>query len=646
MSNSSAAEGRYNKQSVGDMTRTYETTLPALLLENAATWGRRTALREKEWGVWQPYTWSEYAAITAEFAAGLRHLGLGKGDIVICIGDNRPEWLWAELGIQALGGMSLGLYQDAPAEEIAYIFELAEAKLVVAEDQEQVDKMLELRTMLPELRYVVYHDPKGLSNYQDEGLLSFEKVREMGRAEAAEFPRWVAEVTPDTPCLIATTSGTTGKPKLAVLSHRNMLAMAHNLGAVDEKRPSDEFVSFLPLAWMGEQMMAVASSLLFGFTVNFPEEPDTVQENIREIGPHLIFSPPRVWENLAAKVQVKIMETTWLKRRLYNLFAPIGLRHADAVFSGKKPGVGLQLAYLLAQWGLYRALRDRLGFSRIRSASTGGAALGPDTFRFFHALGVNLKQIYGQTEIAGISCIHRDGAIDFDSVGEPIPETEIVISEEGEILSRSPAVFLGYYKNEKATQETIRDGWLLSGDAGFFNENNQLVVIDRLKDVMQLSDGTRFSPQFMENKLKFSPYIREAVVLGRDRGYIAAILCIDFEIAGRWAESKLLTYTTYQDLAAKDEVYGLIKAEVRGINASLPPETQIKRFALLFKELDADDGELTRTRKVRRNTVGERYGELIEALYSDRERIELTACIQYQDGRMLEMCGPIRLEDV
>lgn len=628
------------------MARPYDTTLPQLLLRNAAAHGRRTALREKEWGVWQPYSWQEYADITAEFAAGLRALGLGRGDIVILIGDNRPEWLWAELAIQALGGIALGLYQDAPVDEIAYIFELSEARLVVAEDQEQVDKMLDLRRTQPGLEYVVYHDPKGLAHSQEPGLLSFEAVREKGRPDAARFPKWVEQVSPDDPCLIATTSGTTGRPKLAVMSHRNMLAMAANLGQVDPKYPTDEFVSFLPLAWMGEQMMAVASALLFGFTVNFPEEPDTVQENIREIGPHLIFSPPRVWENMAAKVQVKIMETTRVKRLLYNFFAPIGIRHASAMFEGRKPGLWLSLAYLLAQWGLYRALRDRLGFSRVRSASTGGAALGPDTFKFFHALGVNLKQIYGQTEIAGISCIHRDGAISFDSVGQPIPETEIVISEEGEILSKSPAVFLGYYKNEKATAETVRDGWLLSGDAGYFNEQGQLVVIDRLKDVMHLNDGTRFSPQFMENKLKFSPYVREAVVLGGGRDSIAAILCIDYEIVGRWAESKMLTYTTYQDLAAKPEVYGLIRAEVAAINETLPQETRIRRFALLFKELDADDGELTRTRKVRRTTVGQRYAELIEGLYGDREEIELTACIQYQDGRVREMCGSMRIEQV
>ena len=627
------------------MNTTYETTLPKLLLDNAARFGARTALREKEWGVWQPYSWADYARVTAEFAGGLKSLGLGRGDILILIGDNRPEWLWAELAIQSLGGLALGLYQDAPADEIRYIFELSQARIVVAEDQEQVDKMLEIREAAPSLEYIVYHDPRGLSGYKEPGLLFFEDVRRAGQETAAEFPAWVDALDPGDPCLVATTSGTTGRSKLAVLSHRNMLAMASNLGGVDERKPTDEFVSFLPLAWMGEQMMAVATGLLYGLTVNFPEEPDTVQENIREIGPHLIFSPPRVWESMAARVQVKIMESTRLKRFLFHRLLPIGVRYVKTRFEGRQPGPLLTFAYRLANFLLFRALRDRLGFTHIRSASTGGAALGPDTFRFFHALGVNLKQIYGQTEIAGISCIHRDGAIDFDSVGEPIPETEIRISEEGEILSRSPAVFLGYYRDEEATSAALKDGWLLSGDAGYFNERGQLVVIDRLKDVMHLRDGTRFSPQFMENKLKFSPFVKEAVVLGQDRDWLAAIVCIDGEIVGRWAESRLLTYTTYQDLSAKDEVYALIRTELGEINKSLPENTRIRRFALLFKELDPDDGELTRTRKVRRDTVGERYGDLIEALYSEVREVALSACIQYQDGRTRDMCGLIRIED-
>ncbi len=628
------------------MTQPYTTTLPRLLLDNSRTRPRRTALREKHFGVWQPFTYETYAAITAEFAAGLKTLGLDRGDIIVIIGDNRPEWLWAQLAIQGLGGASLGLYQDSPAEEIGYVFELSKAKLVVAEDQEQVDKILSIRDNLPDLRYIVYHDSKGLTAYDAPGLKSFDEIRALGRDQAQNFASWVEAVSPEDTALIATTSGSTGRPKLAMLSHKNLLSMAWNLGLSDPKRETDEFVSFLPLAWMGEQMMAVSSALLFGFCVNFPEEPDTIQENIREIGPHLIFSPPRVWENMAAKVRVRIMETTRFKRLLFNLFMPIGMNYASTVLRGERPSLGLRAANRLADWGLFRALRDRLGFTRVRSASTGGAPLGPDTFTFFHAMGVNLKQIYGQTEIAGISCIHKDGAVSFETVGEPIAETEIRISEGGEILSKSPAVFQGYLGNEAATAETITDGWLHSGDAGYFTDKGQLVIIDRLSDVMTTATGARFSPQFIENKIKFSTYVQEAVVLGHGRDFIAAIVCLDGDIAGRWAEAKGLTYTTYQDLAAKAELYDLIAAEIRGINPALQAGTEIRRFALLFKELDADDGELTRTRKIRRKIISERYADLIHALYDGTTDTELRIAITYQDGSRREMTGPIHIRDI
>jgi len=634
------------------MGKPYKTTLPRLLVKQAEERADKPALREKEWGVWQSVSWRDNLKVAAEFACGLDKLGLGKGDIVILIGDNRPEWIWAELAIQALGGIALGLYQDSPADEIEYIFALSECRLVVAEDQEQVDKILSFRDNLPHLNNIVYHDPKGLLAYEEDvdGLVYFKAVRRMGREKHSDpvgrYKAWARETRPHDPTLITTTSGTTGQPKLAMLSHVNLLSMAHNLGLADPKYATDEFVSFLPLAWIGEQMMAVASALLFGFCVNFPEGPDTASSDSREIGPHFIFSPPRVYESIAAKVQGDIMETSPLKRFLYNWFLPIGYEYADAIFAGRTPGAWLRLKYFIAEQGLFRALRDRLGFTRMRSATTGGAALGPDIFRFFHALGVKLKQIYGQTEIAGISCVHREGEIDFTSVGAPIPETEVRITEEGEIVSKSPAVFLGYYKNEQATAETVVDGWLLSGDAGYFDDNGRLVVIDRLKDVMHLNDGTKFSPQFLENKIKFSPYLRESVVLGGNRDFVTAILCIDMSIVGHWAETRMITYTTYQDLAAKDEVYGLIKKEVARTNETLPPETRIRRFCLLYKELDADDGELTRTRKVRRKIISDRYGRLIEALYGSERELNLETEITYQDGRVREMSGQIRIEDM
>jgi long-chain acyl-CoA synthetase len=510
---------------------------------------------------------------------------------------------------------------------------------VVAEDQEQVDKILEMLEKLPKVRHVVYTDPRGLRAYRHPKLLSVEEVQEKGRALAAERPGlWeenVARGSADDLAIIGYTSGTTGFPKGAMLTFKNLLSMAMNLHEVDPKSPDDEFVSFLPLAWIGEQMMSLSSALAVGFTVNFPEEPETVTENIREIGPHVMFAPPRVWESLNSTVQVKIMDTTPFKRFMYELCLPVGRKVADLRFERRPVPLGWKVLYRLAHWGLFRALKDRLGFTNIRSASTGGAALGPDVFRFFHAIGVPLKQIYGQTEIAGISCIHRDDDIQFHTVGTPIPETEVRISEAGEILSRSPSVFQGYYKNEEATAQVVVDGWLHSGDAGYLAEGGHLVVIDRLKDVMRLADGTQYSPQFIENRLKFSPHVKEAVVVGgRERPYLTAMICIDMGVVGKWAEKNRLSYTTYTDLSAKPEVYDLVQKEVDEVNRTLPAAARIRKFVLLYKELDADDEELTRTRKVRRVFVEERYKEVIAALYGDAPEVAIDTTIKFQDGKV------------
>ncbi|MBN2233369.1 MAG: long-chain fatty acid--CoA ligase [Deltaproteobacteria bacterium] len=612
-------------------------TLPHLLIRNAEKFGdRRHAMREKDYGIWQSFTWREYYEHVKYFALGMAAIGIRRDDKVSIIGDNRPEWVWTELASQCLGAVPIGIYQDSILKEVSYIINLSESRVVVAEDQEQVDKILDMKDEMPCVEKVVYHDPKGMRTYDDPMLLFFPDVEEMGREFERQNPGYfdeqLAAIKPDGIASICTTSGTTGNPKLSMLSHTNLLSMAKNLGEVDPKYETDEFVSFLPLPWIGEQMMAVSSALLFGFTVNFPEKPETAQENVREIGPHVMFSPPRVWENLAATVQVKIMDASAFKRFVFNRCLPIGYQWADFKFQKKTPGLGAKIAYWIAYQLVFRALKDRLGFSNIRSASTGGAALGPDTFRFFHALGVNLKQIYGQTEISGISCIHRDGDVDFDSVGQPIPETEIRITDDGEIISRSPSLFLGYYKNEEATQETVRDGWLYSGDAGFFNDKGHLVVIDRVKDVMTLRDGTKFSPQFIENKLKFSPYIKEAVCIGHERSYIVAMICIDYGIVGKWAENNKLAYTTYTDLASQDPVYGMIEEEVKKVNGALQEEARVDKFILLYKELDADDDELTRTRKVRRRFVDEKYSDIIEGMYAGKDIIPIETPIKYQDG--------------
>ncbi len=630
---------RQNTLSISEITSS--DTLPKLLEGNARKFGpRKVALREKEFGIWQSFTWQDYYDHVRDFCLGLVSLGLEKDDKIAIVGDNRPEWVFAELAAQSAGAVPLGIYQDSTSKEVGYIIDHSDAKFVIAEDQEQVDKILELKESIPKVQKVIYTDPKGMRNYRDEMLLDFREVEAMGRDLHNRNPGMFRDLVEDTDgsdlALIAYTSGTTGFPKGSMLNHNNMLRMAYNLILVDPKYESDEFVSFLPLPWIGEQMMCIASALLVGFTVNFPEEPDTVTENRREIAPNVMFSPPMIWENLAASIQVRVMDASWLKRKAFNLALPVGYAMADCKFEKRKPSLALSLRYALAYLFVFRALKDRLGFTNLRSASTGGAALGPDTFRFFHGLGVNLKQIYGQTEISGISCIHYDGDVNFDSVGKPIPETEIIISEEGEILSRSPSVFLGYYKNDEATAQTLKEGWLHSGDAGHFTEDGHLVVIDRVKDVMKMSNGTMFSPQFIENKLKFSPYIKEAVCIGDQLPYITALICIDMPIVGKWAENNRLNYTTYTDLASKPEVYTLIEGEARKVNRDLfriNEASIICKFVLLYKELDADDDELTRTKKVRRGFINERYREVIEAMYTQAPDIPIDTTIKYQDGR-------------
>ena len=456
----------------------------------------------------------------------------------------------------------------------------------------------------------------------------------------------VAEGRSSDIAILSTTSGTTGNPKLAVLTHRNLLSMGRNLMQVDPMNERDEFVSFLPLAWIGEQMMSMACGLQIGFTLNFPEEPETVQENLREIGPHVMFSPPRIWENLVSQVQVKMEDSSWLKRRLYGWALPVGYAMADARFHKRPAGLGLSIKYFLADWLVFQMIKDHLGLRRIRRAYTGGAALGPDVFRFFHALGVNLKQIYGQTEISGIAVVHRDGDVKFQTVGVPIPETEMEIAETGEILLRSPAVFEGYYRNPEATSEALRDGWLKTGDAGYLDDDGHLIVIDRAKDVMTLPDGTKFSPQFIENKLKFSPYVKEAVVFGGDWPYVTAMINIDMANVGKWAENHQIAYTTYTDLAQKPQVYALVRDHVQQANADLPSAARIRRFLLLHKELDADDAELTRTRKVRRGFINRRYEDIITALYGPGDHLNVETTITYQDGRTATLQTQLRIEQL
>lgn len=625
-------------------------TLPKLLLHKAEQLGDRVALREKEFGIWQIVTWRQFADHVRHFALGLRALGVQRGDKIAIIGDNRPEWLYAELAIQSLGGAAVGVYQDSVAEEVRYIIQASDIRVIIAEDQEQVDKVLEIWDDLKDVLKVIYYYPKGLRNYDYPFLADFPSIEALGQEYAKQYPSMfeteVAAGSGDDIALLATTSGTTAKPKLAMLTHTNLISQGDGLLAVDPIDTRDEFVSFLPLAWIGEQMVTVAAGLQAGFTINFPESANTVQENIQEIGPRVMFSPPRIWENMLNNVQVKMQDSTRLKRAMFNWAMRVGYAMADMRFTKQTPPFGLQFQYTLAQYLVFEELKDHLGLRFIKRAYTGGAALGPDVFRFYHALGVNLKQVYGQTESSGLSVIHRDGDIKYQTVGTPLPDTKIRIADSGEILIHSPAVFMGYYNNPEATAEALHDRWLHSGDAGYFDDDGHLIVIDRAKDVMTLHDGTKFSPQFIENKLKFSPYIKEAVVFGGDWPFVTSMINIDFGNVGKWAESNQISYTTYTDLAQKAAVYDLIRKDVERTNADLPSAAQIQRFILMYKELDADDAELTRTRKVRRGYVAQRYDEIVSALYGDENMLDIKTTITYQDGRTALISTTLRIEQL
>jgi long-chain acyl-CoA synthetase len=624
--------------------QTPEATFPQLLRGLAAQHGdRRHALREKRYGIWQPHTWADYERRVRDFAGGLAAIGFERGETLAILGDNRPEWVIAELAAQSLGGRSVGLYPEGIVEEVAHVLAHAQVRFVVAEDQEQVDKLVELASAgrLATVEHVIFYDPHGLERYEHPFLAEFSEVEERGRSHASGHPAWWEEQVdrgqPDDVAILCTTSGTTGKPKLAMLSHRNLLSMGASLMSLDPIEPDDEFLSFLPLAWIGEQMIALACALQAGFALNFPESAATQQADLREIGPRVMFSPPRIWESLLSQVQVRVGDAGWLKRRSFGWSVEVGRRYAAARLRGGRPSPALLAARLVAEWTGLRAVREQLGLTRIRRAYTGGAPLGPDVFEFFHAVGVNLKQIYGQTEICGIAVIHRDGDIKFNTVGTGIPGTDVRIAGDGEIVLRSPAVFSGYYRNEEATTEVLRDGWLHTGDAGYLDEDGHLVVIDRARDVLQAPDGTRFSPAFIENKLKFSPHVMEAVSFGGEhRPYVAAMVCIDADNVGTWAERARLGYTTYTDLAQKPEVYGLIADAVARANLDLPEGARVRRFVLLHKQLDPDDEEMTRTRKVRRGVVGERYGDIIEALYADVGEVTIRSVVTYQDGTRAE----------
>lgn len=631
-------------------------TLPKLLLSRQTRKEKdRVAIREKDFGIWQSYTWEDYWGQVKSFAAGLAALGFQRGDTLGVIGDNRPQLYWAELAAMCLGGVPVPLYQDAIENELKYIIVHSSVRFIVAEDQEQVDKMLALKDSVPSIEMIIYDDPKGMRQYDPEFIKAYDEVQKMGLEFDKYHPgyveREIEKVQPDDVALITYTSGTTGNPKGVVLTHANLIVNARALSAMEDHRPTDQVMAYLPMAWIGDSVLSLAMCLNTGFTVNCPEGPSCVMRDMREIGPTLLICPPRIWENILSTVQVK-MDDAWRPiRKAYDYFMDVAVE-ATKLESEKKPvPLRLRLLRAIGRILVTSPLRDNLGLSKVRYAYTAGAAIGPEVFRFYRAIGVNLKQIYGLTETSAMCTYQPDDDVKLDTVGKPCVGVEIRISENGEVLIKSPGVFQGYYKNPEATAATLRDGWLYTGDAGIIDKTGHLKIIDRAKDVSTMASGTIFAPQYIENKLKFSQYVKEAVTLGQGKDYVAAMINIDAETVGNWAERRGIGYTSYTDLSQKPEVYDLIQGEIKKVNASLFDEeqlrgAQIRRFLILAKELDPDDAEITRTRKVRRGFVAQKYEKLITALYSNGDRVDVEAVITYEDGRTANIRAVLAIREV
>ncbi len=630
-------------------------TFPLLVKLNAERFPDKTAIREKDYGIWQSYTWRDYFEQARLIGLGLASLGLQRGDKVAIIGDNRPQLYWTVTGVQALGGVPVPLYQDSIEKELAYIVDHAEIRFAVVEDQEQVDKLLHVRPQCPRLERIVYDDPRGLRGYAETCLTSLADLQEAGRRFAAEHPRHfddeVARGRPEDVAIICYTSGTTGAPKGAMLSHANLAITARNAVVREGLTADEEVLAYLPMAWVGDHIFSYAQSIIAGFTVNCPESAATVLGDLKEIGPTYFFAPPRIWESVLTNVMIRIEDASWIKRRLVRFFLDVAQQLERRRLAGQAAGGWRQFVAPLGRVLVYGPLADNLGMRRIRVAYTAGEAIGPEIFVFFRALGINVKQLYGMTESSALIAIQKDGDVRLDTVGTPLPEVEVRISGEGEIQFRSPGVFQGYFKNSEATAATLVDGWVRTGDAGFLDATGHLKIIDRARDVSYLVDGTMFAPKYIENKLKFSPYVREAVCVGQSRPFVAALLNIDLGAVGSWAERRGIAYTSYTDLSQKREVYALIRDEVARVNRSLLEDevlkgAQVRRFLILHKELDPDDEEITRTRKVRRGYIARKYATLIDALYGDRDAAEVEAQVAYEDGRTATVRAAVRIEDV
>ena len=631
-------------------------TFPRLLLRQAEIRPDRPAMREKDLGIWQTWTWAQALEEVRALACGLAAQGFRRGDRLAVIGDNRPRLYWSMMAAQVLGGVPVPLYQDAVAAELAFVLQDADIGFAVAEDQEQVDKLLENVPRCPKLKHIYFEDARGLRHYAQEQLTSLDALQALGRDFASRNPEFfAAEIGkggPDDDAVILYTSGTTGNPKGVAQTHAALIATARVLVAFDGFSDQDEVLCYLPMAWVGDFLYSYAQSLVAGFCLNCPESPETVMTDLREIGPTYYFGPPRVYESILTQVMIRIEDAGWLKRRMFHAFMGLAKRVGMTILDGKA-GVSLRdrVLYALGNLLVYGPLKNVLGLSRIRVAYTGGEAIGPDLFDFYRSIGVNLKQLYGMTETCVTVSMHASGEVKLETVGRPMPGVEVRIADSGEVLVRSPGVMREYHKRPDATREAIDpEGFFHTGDAGFFDAEGHLKIIDRAKDVGRLADGSLFAPKYLENKLKFFPYVKEAVCFGDGRDEVCAFINIDMPAVGNWAERRNLAYSGYADLASQPAVYELVRECVEKVNRDLAADaalggSQIRRFLILHKELDADDGELTRTRKVRRGFIGEKYGSLVDALYAGRDLVHVEAQVKYEDGRTGTFAADLKIRD-